>query len=158
MNVLTPVFLARMRTASLDPTLLSATYSWPCENNVCFRMIPIFLRVCPCALFAVIANDGLTGNCLRVIWNGKTLSDGLRGILGIKSRFPKCGPEAILASIMWLFRALIMWRVPLQCPFAGSRFLSSMIMQYFFKVSLWGGIPEGHSVLMNSITGVHLLR
>ena len=45
-------------------------------------------RVCPWALFVVIAKHGLTGNCHLFRVKGNSVSDGAKVILHINTHFP----------------------------------------------------------------------
>ena len=56
-------------------TLEHATYSWPCPNTCPLSHTPTFFKVWPCDLLMVMANAGLTGNCLRC--HSKGYSPGL---------------------------------------------------------------------------------
>ncbi len=83
----------------LDPTLDAATYNIPCEKTGERRSSPIMLNVYPSALFIVMAKQGRKGNCNLRNWNGRSLSDGISGILGINARFPAAGPSIRITSI-----------------------------------------------------------
>ena len=109
------------------------TYNWPWEKNGCCNEIPIFCNVCPCAVLEVMGKAGLRGNYLRFMWKRKTFSDGMRGILGMNILFPACGPHAMVASMTCWCRCWMMYLVPWQWSFVGSRFRKSML---FFSRSV----------------------
>ena len=68
--------------------------------------MPIFCKGFTWALFAMIANAGLIGNCFLFKLNGKMLPDGTKGIRGKKMRFPAWGPHAMVASIIYVLTQL----------------------------------------------------
>ena len=89
--------------------------------------MPTKSNVCPCALFVDIAKQGLTGNCLLLNVNGKSVSDGAMVILGNRTHFPLQTPLAISASKTSPSFKIIS-RVPFRNPFPGPalRFLNRL--------------------------------
>ena len=83
--------------------------------------------VWPWALFIVIPKLSLIGNYFLLKLKGSEISsDGDKGILGIKTRFPACCPFTISQSIALSSKAFTISRVPLHSPWWGSRFQRSM--------------------------------
>ena len=65
--------------SSGEPTLESATYSWPYENTGSGKNTTTRLRVCPWLLFIVMANANLAENWRLVNLNGYLPSEGASG-------------------------------------------------------------------------------
>ena len=133
------------------PTLLAATYSWPCAKISLEQYSPTFFNPWPCALFIVIAKHGLTGNCLRTRVKGNTFSLGERGILGMRSILPAWVPVMDRATSTLLHIFSMTKRDPLHCPNFWLKFLRSMTTIPTFSVILCGGRPDGHRVFRNSV-------
>ena len=98
----------------------------------------------------VIAKLTRTGNCKRFNLIGSCSSDGIRGILGIKttSFFPN--PVMIVASMKWGIILFTVRLVPLQ-SFGGFILQISMMGVPVFNSSRWDGIPGGSRELRNYI-------
>ena len=79
-----------------------------------------------------MANDNFIGNCSRLNWKGR--SDGMRGILGIKTTSPVPHPVIMVHSIMCDFNDLICKRVPLH-NFGGLRFRNKITGHPTFKLN-----------------------
>jgi len=77
-------------------------------------------------------------------------SEGIIGILGIKTDFPLPQPINIMHSINEILDFLIYSLVPLQSV-GGLKFLIKIIGANIFKISVCGGTPEGVKVLRNSV-------
>lgn len=76
------------------------TYNCPCEKQLERKSIPTDLNVCPCDLLFIIALESLTGNCVRLYRNGKSV--GIIQIRGTRAIFSIAGPVIITASIILL--------------------------------------------------------
>ena len=99
----------------------------------------------------VIAKQMRTRNYFILNGNGyPSFSGGDREILGKNTCFFACWPIVISAYITFLQKLLHTILVPLHKPFAGSKFLRSMIGQLTFNSKLCGGSPFGKRVFKNS--------
>ncbi|GBL86198.1 hypothetical protein AVEN_131942-1 [Araneus ventricosus] len=82
-----------------------------------------------------------TGNCFLLNLNVILLSEGMRGIRGIKYVSPFSEPMRF-ASIMLRCNLVTIKRVPLHKPFVGAKFRNNIIMHPGFKFNLYGGSGE----------------
>ena len=124
--------------------LENATYRWPWENTGSGRKMPTFSRVCPCALFMVNAYHLGTENWRRFKLNGRSVSVGVKVILGINTFSFFLLPDPISQTNYTK-------RVPFKRPDFASKFLNSMIGECTCNESLWGGRPDIDKKLRNSV-------
>ena len=78
------------------------------------------------------------------------MASWVMGILGMKMVFPALAPVTAVASMSLVCIFLTTYLDPLQSPWLGFRFRSSIMGVFFFKVSWCGGRPDGVRVLRNS--------
>lgn len=97
-----------------------ATYSWPWENTGERRSEPMCRRVWPCALLIVIAKVSLMGNCVPLRSTGSPLTGDVIEILHSMTFVDANVPVVILASSTRIPRRVMISRVLLQRPCAGS--------------------------------------
>ena len=112
--------------------------------------MPTSFSAWPCDLLIVIAKHGLIGNWTLLNWNGSSLSDEIKGILGIMTTSPVNGPCEILASMRLAVPFVMIHRVPF-IGLGGSSDRKRMIGQPFLSVSWCGGRPESSIEFRNSV-------
>ena len=103
-----------------------ATYSWPCVKTESRRSIATCRRDCPCALLMVMAKANRTGNCSRDRVKKSSLLDV--SLQRYSKRYcPSNSPPFRRTSRQWREARVTVMRDPLQSPWLGSMFRSSMI-------------------------------
>ena len=123
---------------SKDVHLESATYSWPWLNTGVRKSMPTYFTDCPWDLFMVRAYANRIGNWRLVIWNGNSEEDGVKDILGMKTKSPYFSPVIIWASIVNGLRASHLTTlnlVLLHRPIFGAIFLNKIIGHLTFNCS-----------------------
>ena len=109
--------------------------------------MPATFNVGPWALLMDMAKLSLTGNCIRLNVNARSL--GMTGIRGMNTSSPLAHPVMTVASRGFGMRLFTRSLVPLH-SLGASRFRSSMMGAPTFRTRLWGGVPGGSRELRNS--------
>ena len=109
--------------------------------------MPATFNVCPWALLMDMAKLSLTGNCIRLNVDARSL--GMTGIRGMNTSSPLAHPVMTVASRRFGMRLFTRSLVPLH-SLGASRFRSSMMGAPTFRSRLWGGVPGGSRELRNS--------
>jgi hypothetical protein len=91
--------------------------------------------VSPCDLLIVVANESRIGNwCLRNL-KGKNGSDYVKGILGIRTRFPLLDPVGTSQATAWFCKCRSISQIPLHKPWLTARLRRSITTALRVRVS-----------------------